>query len=310
MRIVFMGTPDFAVPSLQALLDNGHDVCGVFTQPDKPKGRGHKLCFTPIKELAIKSNIIVFQPPTLKSDDVFRQIELLNPDLIVVVAYGKILPKAILDFPKNKCINVHASLLPKYRGAGPIQWSVLNGEKKTGVSTMFMAQGIDTGDILLQSETLIGENETASELQSRLSVLGADLLIKTIKSLEKEELKPIAQNDSESSYAPILTKELCELDYNLTAQELHNKIRGLNEWPCATTTFMGSRLKIYKSEIVDISTDEKPGMLICNKTFVVACGKNTAIRFTLIQPEGSKRMTSQDYLRGKRPLINEMCGLK
>ncbi|MEG0571139.1 MAG: methionyl-tRNA formyltransferase, partial [Oscillospiraceae bacterium] len=243
-------------------------------------------------------------------EDSINLVKEINPDIIIVVAYGKILPKAILEIPKFGCINVHASLLPKYRGAGPIQWSVLNGEKKTGVSTMFMAQGIDTGDILLQSETLIGENETASELQSRLSVLGAELLIKTIKSLEKEELKPIAQNDSESSYAPILTKELCELDYNLTAQELHNKIRGLNEWPCATTTFMGNRLKIYKSEIVDISTNEKPGMLICNKTFVVACGKNTAIRFTLIQPEGSKRMTSQDYLRGKRPLINEMCGLK
>ena len=198
MRIVFMGTPDFAVPSLQALIDAGHDVCAVYTQPDKPKGRGHKLQPPPVKELALQHNIPVFQPVNLRGEDTQREIQAWGADVIVVVAYGKLLPKAVLDAPRLGCVNVHGSLLPKYRGAAPIQWTVLNGDKTAGVTTMFMAEGMDTGDMLLKAETPIGENETAGELSDRLSELGAELLIRTLRELEAGTLKRIPQNPAEA----------------------------------------------------------------------------------------------------------------
>lgn len=299
MKIVFMGTPEFAVPTLKALIAH-HDVAAVFTQPDKKKGRGHKLSPPPIKEIAIEHNIPVYQPTTLKTEETQAILRELNPDLIVVVAYGKILPKAVLDIPKHGCINVHASLLPKYRGAGPIQWSVLNGETVTGVTTMFMAEGLDTGDMLLKAETPIGENETASELHDRLSEMGAPLLLETLKQLENGTLQPIKQNDAESSYAPMLSKEMSAIDFTKEASQVHNLIRGLSEWPCAQTFVNGKRLKVYRSKIVPLQENATPGTLVCEKELVVACGNNTAIQLVEVQYEGSKRMGGADFLRGHR----------
>ena len=299
MNIVFMGTPEFAVASLQALIDNKNNVVGVYSQPDKPKGRGHKHQYTPVKEVAVENNIKVFQPTTLKTQEALEEFKALKPDLAVVVAYGKILPKEILEVPTYGCINVHASLLPKYRGAGPIQWSVLNGEKVTGVTTMYMAEGLDTGDMILKSETEIGENETASELHDRLAVIGAELLLDTLKLIEQGNAPRTPQNDEESSYAPMLTKELCPIDFNKNAKLVHNQIRGLSTWPCAVTMLDGKRIKVYNSEVVN-GYKGKPGELLDNKKFIVACGDNTAIKFTSVQYEGSKRMNSEDFLRGKQ----------
>ncbi len=305
MRVIFMGTPDFAVPTLQALIDAGHEILAAYTQPDKPKGRGHKLAFPPVKELAIKYNIPVYQPQTLKNEEVVQDITELNPDAIIVIAYGKILPQNILDIPKFGCINVHGSLLPKYRGAAPIQWSVLNGDKITGITTMYMAKGIDTGDMLLKAETEIGENETASLLHDRLSHIGADLLIKTLDTLA--DITPQKQNDAESTHAPMLSKEMSELDFNNTADKVHNTIRGLSSWPCAHTTLFGKRLKVYESEVIS-GYNGNPGEVLCNKTFVVACGEDTAVRFVKVQFDNSKQMKSEDFLRGKQIEISEKLG--
>lgn len=297
MNIVFMGTPDFAVPCLQALLDSGEQVIAVYTQPDKPKGRGHKVLPPPVKELAVLHNIPVYQPATLRTEEAQAEFAALKPDLAVVVAYGKILPQAILDVPPHGCINVHASLLPKYRGAGPIQWSVLNGETKTGVTTMYMAEGIDTGDMILKSETAIGEDETASELHDRLAVLGAQTLLDTLRLVHTGQVPRTVQNNEEASHAPMLTKELCALDFTKPAQLVHNQIRGLSTWPCAVTSLMGKRLKVYKSQLANGTG--KPGEVLDNKTFVVACGDGTAIRLLEVQFEGSKRMPAEAFLRGQ-----------
>ncbi len=304
MNIVFMGTPDFAVPCLQALIDSGENVQAVFTQPDKPKGRGYKLAPTPVKELAVRYDIPVYQPSSLKKgEDAENSLKLLKelaPDLIVVVAYGKILPKEILDLPKYFCINVHASLLPKYRGAGPIQWSILNGEKETGVTTMLMADGIDTGDMLLRSVTEIGANETASELHDRLSVMGAELLIKTLQAVKDNTIDPVKQDDELSCYAPMLTKDMCHIDFSKTAEEVHNKIRGLSAFPCAVTMLDGKRLKIYKSEISEENAGNMlPGTVVNAKNFTVACGDGRCVKFTEVQAEGGKRMKTEEYLRGR-----------
>lgn len=307
MNIVFMGTPDFAVPCLQALIDSGENVQAVFTQPDKPKGRGYKLTPPPVKELAITHNIPVYQPVSLKkgedAENSFKVLSELAPDLIIVVAYGKLLPKSILDIPKH-CINVHASLLPKYRGAGPIQWSVLNGEKVTGVTTMLMAEGLDTGDMLLSESTEIGENETASELHDRLSVMGAQVLLKTIECVKGNSLTPIEQDDELSCYAPMLDKSMSPIDFSKSAQDIHNQIRGLSSFPCATAILNDKRIKIYKSELVKGNySSNKPGTVVNAKDFTVSCGDGNAVRFVEIQAEGGKRMSTADYLRGK-PLEN------
>lgn len=302
MRIVFMGTPDFAVPTLNALINSGHNIVGVFTQPDKPKGRGYKLTPPPVKICAIENGIQVFQPNSLKkgedAENALNKLKELNPELIVVVAYGKLLPKEVLDVAKFGCINVHASLLPKYRGAGPIQWSVLNGEKETGVTTMLMAEGLDTGDMLLKASTEILENETASELHDRLSEIGAKLLIETITELEKGTLIPQKQDDRLSTYAPMLTKEMCSIDFEKSAQEIHNQIRGLADWPCATAILNDKKIKIYKSELVsDKIINAQAGMVIDENNFIVACGIGF-IKIVELQAEGGKRMSSKDYLRG------------
>ncbi|SEK20127.1 methionyl-tRNA formyltransferase [Ruminococcus albus] len=300
MKIVFMGTPDFAVPSLKALYEAGHEVQAVFCQPDKPKGRGYKLVPPPVKEFALEKNIPVYQPNSLKNDgeEFIKILEDLAPECIVVAAYGKILPKSVLDIPRFGCVNVHGSLLPKYRGAGPIQWAVLNDEKTTGITTMLMGEGLDTGDMLLKCETEIGENETAAELFDRLADMGADLIVETIEKLEKGEVTPVPQNEEEASYAPMLTKELSPIDFTKTAREVHKQICGLSDWPCATTLINGKRLKVYHSEIVDGNSDKPAGMVVKAKDLTVACGEGL-IRFTEIQAEGSKRMATADYLRGK-----------
>lgn len=308
MNIIFMGTPDFAVPCLKALINSGENVMAVFTQPDKPKGRGYKLTPPPVKEVALTHNIPVYQPISLKKgEDAEKSLKVINefaPDLIIVVAYGKILPKTILDTPKYHCINVHASLLPKYRGAGPIQWSVLNGEKVTGVTTMLIADGIDTGDMLLSKSLEIGENETASELHDRLSDLGAELLLETVSCVKSGNITPVPQDASMSTYAPMLTKDMCPIDFSKSAQEVHNHIRGLSAFPCATAVLDGKRLKVYKSEIVNgLTSNRAPGTVVQSKDFTVVCGDGRCVRFTEIQAEGGKRMLTADYLRGKP--INE-----
>lgn len=299
MNIVFMGTPDFAVPTLQAIIDSPHNITAVYTRPDKKQGRGHHMLPTKIKELATSCGLAVYQPTTLRSDAVLANLKSLAPDLIVVVAYGMILPRTILELPKYGCINVHASLLPKYRGAGPIQWSVLNGEAETGATTMFMADGIDTGDMLLKCSTPIGENETASELHDRLAPMGAKLLIDTLVALENGTLNPIKQDDSLSCHAPMLTKEMSALDISKNATALHHQICGLSEWPCASITIAGKRLKIYKSAMASCDSC-KAGELLSSKRFIIGCGENTAIEFIEVQYEGSKRMAGGDFLRGQR----------
>ena len=305
MNIVFMGTPDFAVPCLQKLLDAEYPVTGVFTQPDKPKGRGYKLVPPPVKELAMAHELPVFQPNSLRSDESFEMIKNCAPDLIVVVAYGKILPKQVLELPKYGCINVHASLLPRYRGAGPIQWAILNGESETGITTMYMGEGLDTGDMLEQVKTPIGENETADELYTRLSKMGAETLLVTLQKLEADALLRTPQDDSLSCYAPILDKSLCPIDFNKTAWEIHNQIRGLSSWPAATTTYKGKRLKVYESRLV--SRNGQPGEILDTKRFIVAC-KEGAVELVSVQYEGGRRMDGDAFLRGRPPVPGEKLG--
>lgn len=300
MNIVFMGTPDFAVPSIKALYEAGHNIQAVFTQADKPKGRGYKLTPPPVKVFAVEKDIPVYQPQSLKNggEEYIQVLKELAPECIVVAAYGKILPKEVLDIPKYGCVNVHGSLLPKYRGAGPIQWAVLNDEKTTGITTMLMGEGLDTGDILEKAETEIGENETAAELFDRLAELGAELVVHTLEGLEKGEITPAKQNEEEATYAPMLNKELCPIDFNEPVRKVHKKICGLSDWPCATTTINGKRLKVYRSEIVEGKANKEPGTVVNSKDLTAACSDGL-IRFTEIQAEGSKRMKTADYLRGK-----------
>ena len=298
-----MGTPDFAVPCLQALIDNGENVQAVFTQPDKPKGRGYKMLPPPVKSLALTYNIPVYQPLSLKkgedAENALNILKDLSPDLIIVVAYGKILPKEILEHPKYYCINVHASLLPRYRGAAPIQWCVLNGEKETGVTTMLMAEGLDTGDMLLKESVAIGDDETASELHDRLSAVGAELLIKTISAVKVGTITREKQENSLSNYASMITKDMCPIDFSLPAQQIHNKIRGLSASPCAVTMLNGKRLKIFKSTMSDKKKyDLAAGTVVNEKDFTVVCGDGYTVTFTEVQSEGGKRMKVSDFLRG------------
>jgi methionyl-tRNA formyltransferase len=301
LNIVFMGTPDFAVPCLKALIESGENISGVFTQPDKPKGRGYKLIPTPVKALAQEYNINVYQPLSLKKGDdaeeSMNSLKELNPDLIVVVAYGQILPKSVLELPKYGCINIHASLLPGYRGAAPIQWCILNGEKKTGVTSMVMEEGLDTGDMLIKAETDIGENETVSELHDRLSLMGADVLLKTVAALKKGELKPEKQIEELSCYSPMITKAMSEIDFNEPAIKIHNKIRAITGF----TILDGKRLKIYASSVSDvILKDITPGSIIDENNFTVVCGDGQCLTFLEAQFEGAKRMKIEDFLRGNK----------
>ena len=306
MKIVFMGTPDFAVPSLQALLDAGHEVCAVYTQPDKPQGRKQILTAPPVKELALQQGIPVYQPATLKNEDEQAKLRALAPEAIIVVAYGKLLPKAVLDIPPRGCINVHGSLLPRWRGAAPIQWSVIAGDEKAGVTTMRMAEGLDTGDMLLTYETEIGTRETAGELFDRLAQAGAELLVRTL--VELDSITPRPQDDSQSCYAHMLDKQMAVIDWTQSAHEIDCLIRGLNPWPVALTTLAGARLKIYAAE--PVSGTGKPGEVLESdpkKGLTVACGAG-ALALHEVQLVGGKRMKSADFLRGHAIAKGTMLG--
>lgn len=296
MRIVFMGTPDFAVPSLQALIDAGHDVCAVYTQPDKPQGRKQILTAPPVKTLALEHDIPVFQPNTLKNEDEQARLRELAPEVIIVVAYGKLLPKAVLDIPPHGCINVHGSLLPRWRGAAPIQWAVIAGDEMAGVTTMQMAEGLDTGDMLLTYETKVGEKETAGELFDRLAQSGAELLTQTLVKLD--EITPRPQDDAQSCYAHMLDKQMAVIDWSKSAHEIDCLIRGLNPWPIALTTLSGERLKVFATE--KANGRGEPGTVLeadPKKGLTVACGEG-ALGLTEIQLVGGKRMKATDFLRG------------
>lgn len=298
MRIVFMGTPEFAVPCLQKLIDCGHEVTGVFTQPDKPQGRKMILTPPPVKVLAENNGIKVYQPEKMRDGTALDMLREANPELVIVVAYGKIFPKEILEFPKYGCINIHASLLPLLRGAAPIQWSIISGFAKTGVTSMQMDEGLDTGDMLIKGEIEIGENETAGELHDRLSVLGADILEETIEALLKGELSAEKQNHDEFTYAPMLSKELSPVDWNMSAAEIHNKIRGLSPWPSANTTLGGKKIKLHKT-VLAAEKGSKPGeIIVADKRLVVTCGDLNCIEILELQAEGKKSMNAADFLRG------------
>lgn len=296
-RIVFMGTPDFALESLKALVKENANIVGVFTQPDKPKGRGYQLQAPPVKEYALKNNIPVYQPKSMRTQETLDLLKKLQPDFILVVAYGKMLPKEILDLPKFGCINVHGSLLPKYRGAAPIQWAVLKGEKETGVTIMYMAEGMDTGDMILKETTPIGENETSGELFDRLAQLGAKALLKAIALIEQKQVTREVQNENEATFASLLDKKMAEIDFKKTAQEVHNLIRGMNPWPIAYTTFEGKRMKVFSSRLTEMTTDEEPGTILANKeNFLVACGDQKAIAFCLVLLEGGKKVEGKQFV--------------
>lgn len=293
-----MGTPTFAVPSLEALLAAGHTVCGIFCQPDKPVGRHqNKLQAPPVKECALSQDIPVFQPVKLRDGTALALIRELDPELIVVAAYGRLLPQDILDFPAKGCINVHSSLLPKYRGAAPINWAILNGEKETGVTIMHMAAELDSGDIIAQVSTQIEPNETAPELTARLATLGAKLLEETVERLENGTAVRIAQEEAKVTLAPLLSKELSPMDFSQSAQALHDQVRGLIPWPAATAHIGGIRCKVFSS-LVEQQNGE-PGTVLeaGKKGLLVACGEG-ALRILELQPDGGKRMRAADYLQG------------
>ncbi len=295
MKIVFMGTPDFAVPCLKALIADGNEIVGVFSQPDKPKGRKFVLTPPPVKKTALEYGISVYQPKTLKDGSALEILKQLSPEMIVVAAYGKILPKEIIDFPKYGCINVHASLLPEYRGASPIQTAIIEGKSKTGVTAMYMDVGLDTGDILMKSELDIGENETADELHDRLSELGAELIVKVVHSALEGTLTKQKQDDEKSSYAKMLTKDMSALDFTESAQNVHNRVRGLNSWPGATALLNGKKVKLHKTVVLD--NNGEPGQVLSIDPLVVACGKGS-IEIIEIQSEGKRKMTAREFVNG------------
>ena len=301
MRVVFMGTPDFAVPCLRALVEGGCEVAAVFTQPDKPKGRGYKMIPTPVKAAAEEYGIPVYQPLSLrKGEDAEESLRILHdiaPELIVVTAYGQILPKEVLELPNHGCVNIHASLLPRYRGAAPINWVILNGETETGVTSMQMSEGLDTGDMLIKRSTEIGENETYEELYARLSEMGGEVLMETVKAIESGTLSPEKQDDSLTCYSPMIRKEMSALDFSKTAAEVHNTIRGVTGF----AMLEGKRIKVYRSEISDnIAPDAENGAIVDTDRFTVKCGDGKCVTFLEVQPEGKKRMKTEDFLRGKK----------
>ena len=297
MRIVFMGTPDYAAVTLQKLIDEKYDIAAVFAQPDKPVGRKQILTPPETKILAQKYDIPVYQPKTLRDGEAYKVLKELNPDAIVVVAYGKILPKEILDLPKYGCINGHASLLPKLRGASPIQWAIVTGEKVTGVTTMLMDEGMDTGDILETAVINIGDEETAEELFDRLSVISADLMISTLKKAENNELSPKKQNHADATYAPIIKKEMAHLDFNKTADEICNAVRGFYSWPCAYCFINGKRIKVIKAKKANLTAQECGVVIDSNNKLVISC-KGGSVELITVQPEGAKIMSASQMLNG------------
>ncbi len=299
MRILFMGTPEFAVASLRRLVADGHTVCGVFTQPDKPKNRGHKLAFSPVKEYAITQNIPVYQPLKMRDGEAQALVEQLAPELIVVAAYGKILPEEILNAPPLGSINVHSSLLPKYRGAAPINWAILNGETETGVSIMYMAKELDAGDVILQRTTPIGEDEDAQSLTARLAELGAEALSQAVQSLADGTASRMPQDESAMTYASMLSREMSPIDWNRSAREISCQVRGLIPWPCAVTELAGSRFKVYRTAPGKACTVAPGTILSAGKAGIeVSCGDGRSLLITELQAEGGKRMAAGAYLLG------------
>lgn len=302
MRIVFMGTPDFAVPSLEALVAAGHEVCGVFSQPDKPVGRHqNKLQPTPVKACAMAHDIPVFQPTKLRDGTALAQLKGLDPELVVVAAYGRILPDDILELPAKGCINVHSSLLPKYRGSAPINWAVLNGDSESGVTIMHMATELDAGDIIAQVSTPIDPNETVVQLYDRLADMGGKLLVDAVADIAAGTAKRTPQDSAQVTFAPMLSKELSPMDWEKEARALHNQVRGLIPWPAAVTTLGGNRCKVFSTVVLGDKTNAVPGtVLAAGKDGIdVACGGGTVLRILELQADGSKRMKAADYLRGR-----------
>lgn len=300
MRIVFMGTPDFASASLKKLIDERFDVVGVFTQPDKPKGRGMELCASPVKELALENGLPMFQPVKMRDGTALAQIKALEPDILVVVAYGRILPDDILAVPKYGAINVHGSLLPKYRGAAPIQWAVLNGDKITGVTTMYLASEMDTGDIIYTAETEIGEYETSGELFDRLKDMGAELLVKTLRDIDAGTAPRAPQDHSKASYVTMLDKSICPIDWNKTPREVLKHIYGLQPWPVATMELEGKTVRVFAAKYTDGKTEKVPGAVVSTDKggLEIACADGETLLITELQAPGKKRMGVEDYLRG------------
>lgn len=300
MRILFMGTPDFAVPSLEALAAAGHQLVGAFSQPDKPKNRGMKLQPTPVKVCAQGLGVPVFQPAKLRDGTALETIRQLDPELIVVAAYGRILPQEILDYPQFGCINVHSSLLPKYRGAAPIHWAILNGDQETGVTIMHMALALDAGDIIAQRATPIDPNETVEELHDRLAQLGAQLLVDTVAEIAAGTAGRIPQAEDQVTLAPMLSRALSPMDFTRPARALHDQVRGLIPWPAAVTELGGVRCKILATTVLDETTGKAPGSVIAadKKGLKLACGGGTVLRIDRLQADGGKRLAAADYLRG------------
>ena len=299
MRVVFMGTPDIAATCLKKLLSDGFDVVGVFTQPDRPKGRGMKMVYSPVKEVALAAGLPVYQPENFRTDESVEQLKALQPDIVAVVAYGRILPQRVLDIPAKGCVNIHASLLPQYRGSAPYQWAVLDGLKETGVSAQHMVLQMDAGDVIDVAKTPIGENETAGELLDRLAVLGADLLSRTLTRFENGSVEAARQNEEEVTFAPMLDKNMCPIDWTKTAQQVHNHVRGLHPWPVATAELAGTKFKIHQTVVLEDAPVAAPGTILgLTKTGLqVACGSG-AVEIRSLQAEGGKRMAAPDYFRG------------
>lgn len=310
-KIVFMGTPEFAVPTLDMLIKNKYEIAAVVTQPDKPKGRGKKMATPPVKEYALSLGIDVLQPSTVRNLDFATKLREISPDLLITVAYGKILPQDVLDIPKMGCINVHASLLPKYRGAAPINWAIINGEKESGITTMYTDIGMDTGDILLKDTVVIDENMTAGELHDKLSTLGASVLKKTLEELRENRLQKIPQQHDGATYAPMLSKEVGCIDWLKSAKEIHNLVRGTCPWPGAYTSFKGERMKVWKTEVLDGDSisNNKPGTIqkIDPKGIDVICGKSV-LRVIDIQCENKKKMCVDAYLCGNTVSVGDLFG--
>lgn len=299
MRVVFMGTPEIAATCLEKIIADGFQVVGVYTQPDRPKNRGMKLAFSPVKEVALANGLPVYQPENFREDETVEQLRALQPDVIAVVAYGRILPQRVLDVPPQGCINIHASILPSYRGSAPYQWAVLDGLQETGVTAMYLCREMDAGDIIDVAKTPIGPDETAGELLDRLAVLGAQLLSTTLTGIENHTVTAVPQDRAQATYAPMLDKAMSPIDWTKTAQQVHNHVRGLNPWPVATAQLGGKRFKIYTTAVVEGKPDTAPGTVLgLTKTGLqIACGEG-AVEIRVLQAEGGKRMAAPDYFRG------------
>jgi methionyl-tRNA formyltransferase len=297
MRVVFMGTPDIAATCLKKIIGDGFDVVGVYTQPDRPKGRGMKMVYSPVKEVALQHDLPVFQPENFREDETVEQLRRLQPDVVAVVAYGRILPQRVLDIPPKGCINIHASILPSYRGSAPYQWAVLDGLEETGVTAMYLCREMDAGDMIDVAKTPIGENETAGELLDRLAVLGTDLLSKTLSRMAQGEVEHTAQDSAKATYAPMLDKSMCPIDWSKTARQVHNHVRGLHPWPVATAEIGGTKFKIHSTVVVDGKGEPGKVLTLTKTGLIVACGEG-AVEIRSLQAEGGKRMAAPDYFRG------------